>query len=254
MSCAGADPTYATFLSQPVEDEVAMVQRNGIATLRLCHHFAGPMQARGSGAIVLVSSGAGLVGGPNMVAYGATKAFDMVMAEALWAELHGAGVDVLGLVLGLTDTPAAVERVAAQLQAAFNAGPDEAQAVLRALYADEVELRHVPALPSDGIVDGARLRDASGREAAAVKGAIPDLHYAGVEVTVDGARVHVTAWIEGTLATGSTVHLLSDMSCTVRDDRIVGMEHRMDNATMAGWVEVAAAGGLSVPASYVDEA
>jgi short-subunit dehydrogenase len=41
-----------------------------------------------------------------MVAYGATKAFDMVMAEAMWAELHGTGVDVLGLVLGMTDTPA----------------------------------------------------------------------------------------------------------------------------------------------------
>ena len=41
-----------------------------------------------------------------MVAYGATKAFDMVMAEALWAELHDQGVDVLGLVLGVTDTPA----------------------------------------------------------------------------------------------------------------------------------------------------
>jgi uncharacterized protein len=41
-----------------------------------------------------------------MVAYGATKAFDMVMAEGLWAELHPSGVDVLGLVLGMTDTPA----------------------------------------------------------------------------------------------------------------------------------------------------
>ncbi len=104
--CAGADPNYATFLGQPVEDAVAMVQRNCISTVRLCHHFGGPMQDRGRGAIVLVSSGAGLVGAPNMVAYGATKAFDMVMAEALWAELHGHGVDVLGLMLGLTDTPA----------------------------------------------------------------------------------------------------------------------------------------------------
>ena len=41
-----------------------------------------------------------------MVAYGATKAFDMVFAEALWAELHDKGVDVLGLLLGKTDTPA----------------------------------------------------------------------------------------------------------------------------------------------------
>ena len=30
----------------------------------------------------------------------ASKAFDMVMAEALWSELHGQGVDVLSLVLG----------------------------------------------------------------------------------------------------------------------------------------------------------
>ena len=64
------------------------------------------MAARGAGGIVLVSSGGGLVGAPNMVAYGASKAFDMVMAEALWAELHDQGVDVLGLVLGVTDTPA----------------------------------------------------------------------------------------------------------------------------------------------------
>ena len=83
-----------------------MVQRNCVVPLRLSHHFAGPMKDRGRGGIIIVSSGAGLVGGRNMVAYGASKAFDMVMAEALWAELHASGVDVLGLVLGLTDTPA----------------------------------------------------------------------------------------------------------------------------------------------------
>lgn len=104
--CAGADTNYATFLNQPIDDAVAMIQRNCVAPIRLCHHFAAPMQDRGRGSIVLVCSGAGLVGGPNMVAYGATKAFDMVMAEALWAEMNGTGVDVLGLVLGLTDTPA----------------------------------------------------------------------------------------------------------------------------------------------------
>ena len=41
-----------------------------------------------------------------MVAYGASKAFDMVFAEALWTELHEKGVDVLGLILGKTNTPA----------------------------------------------------------------------------------------------------------------------------------------------------
>jgi short-subunit dehydrogenase len=64
------------------------------------------MVARGTGGIVVFGSGAGFVGAPNMVAYGASKAFDMVFAEALWSELHDKGVDVLGLILGKTDTPA----------------------------------------------------------------------------------------------------------------------------------------------------
>jgi short-subunit dehydrogenase len=106
MYCAGADPNYRPFLAEPVATALGMVQRNCVMPLRVVHHFAPPMVARGRGGIVLLSSGGGLVGAPNMVAYGASKAFDMVMAEALWAELHPSGVDVLGLVLGLTDTPA----------------------------------------------------------------------------------------------------------------------------------------------------
>ena len=85
--CAGADPDYEPFLAGGVERATAMV-------------------ARGRGGIVILGSAAGFAGAPNMVAYAASKAFDMVMAEALWAELHEQGVDVLGLILGLTDTPA----------------------------------------------------------------------------------------------------------------------------------------------------
>jgi short-subunit dehydrogenase len=106
MYCAGADPNYEPFLANPIEVALGLVQRNCVVPMQLCHHFAGPMVARARGGIVLVSSGAGLAGGQNMVAYCASKAFDMVMAEALWAELHGKGVDVLGLVLSVTDTPA----------------------------------------------------------------------------------------------------------------------------------------------------
>ena len=106
MYCAGADPDYQPFLAHAVDAALAMVQRNCAVPLQVCHHFAGPMVERGRGGIVLLSSGAGMVGGPNMVAYAASKAFDTVMAEALWAELHDQGVDVLGLVLGATDTPA----------------------------------------------------------------------------------------------------------------------------------------------------
>src|SRR3984957_3268885 len=104
--CAGADPNFAPFLANSIETAEAMVHRNCMVPMQLCHHFAAPMVERGRGGIVVFGSGAGLAGGPNMVAYGASKAFDMVFAEALWAELHDKGVDVLGLILGKTDTPA----------------------------------------------------------------------------------------------------------------------------------------------------
>jgi uncharacterized protein len=104
--CAGADPNFQPFLSSPVSVAEAMIQRNCTVPVQLCHHFAPAMVERGRGGIVVFGSGAGFVGAPNMVAYGATKAFDMVFAEALWGELHDKGVDVLGLILGKTDTPA----------------------------------------------------------------------------------------------------------------------------------------------------
>jgi uncharacterized protein len=104
--CAGADPNFEPFLANPIQTAEAMVQRNCVVPMQLCHHFAKGMVERGRGGIVIFGSGAGLAGGPNMVAYGATKAFDMVFAEALWSELHDKGVDVLGLILAKTDTPA----------------------------------------------------------------------------------------------------------------------------------------------------
>ena len=87
--CAGADPDFEPFLANPVSKAEAMIQRNCTVPLQLCHHFAQPMVARGTGGIVVLGSGAGFAGAPNMVAYAATKAFDMVFAEALWSELHG---------------------------------------------------------------------------------------------------------------------------------------------------------------------
>jgi short-subunit dehydrogenase len=106
MYCAGADTNFQPFLDNPVDVALGLVQRNCVVPMQLCHQFASSMVSRGKGGIVVVSSGAALVGARRMVAYGASKAFDMVMTEALWAELHDKGVDVLSLVLGTTDTPA----------------------------------------------------------------------------------------------------------------------------------------------------
>lgn len=104
--CAGADADYTALLDAPLGAAEAMIHRNCTVLVQLCHAFAGPMVDRGRGGIVVFGSGAGFAGVPKLATYGATKAFDMVFAEGLWAELRPHGVDVLGLVLGETDTPA----------------------------------------------------------------------------------------------------------------------------------------------------
>jgi uncharacterized protein len=120
--CAGADPEYRPFLDQPVEAAHAMLRRNCAVPMELCHHLAGPMVARGRGGIVIFGSGAGFAGAQNMAAYGASKAFDMVFAEALWTEVAPQGVDVLGLILADTDTPS-LRRL--RYERGLAAGPDE---------------------------------------------------------------------------------------------------------------------------------
>ena len=102
---AGADTYTKSFLDLPVDVWQEMVTRNCSTLMRATHHFAGPMVDRGRGGIVLISSGAAWAGGARIAVYGATKAFDLLLAESLWAELAPSGVHVLGMVLGTTDTP-----------------------------------------------------------------------------------------------------------------------------------------------------
>jgi short-subunit dehydrogenase len=73
--------------------------------LELAHRFLPPMVARGRGGFVVMSSLAGLQGSPPISTYAATKAFGAILAEGLWAELRGTGVDVLTCVAGAVSTP-----------------------------------------------------------------------------------------------------------------------------------------------------
>ena len=102
---AGSDDRNAAFLDKDLNAHLALVRRNCTTVLEAAHHFGGAMVARRRGGLILLTSGAAWAGGATHAAYGATKAFDLILAEALWAEWHTAGVDVLALVLGRTDTP-----------------------------------------------------------------------------------------------------------------------------------------------------
>ena len=104
---AGAVSHFGDFLDDDRAVAARMIRLGVDAPTRLCHHFAGPMRWRGRGGIVLVGSLAGYAGAPGEIVYAAAKAFARTFAEGLWHELKPHGVDVQGLILGLTRTPSA---------------------------------------------------------------------------------------------------------------------------------------------------
>jgi short-subunit dehydrogenase len=103
---AGADTNGSLFLKGEIAKWDKLVTMNVLTTMRLAHHFADGMAARGHGGILLVGSGACYGGLNGISVYAGSKAFVMCFAEGLWAELRHSGVDVLNLILGRTDTPA----------------------------------------------------------------------------------------------------------------------------------------------------
>ena len=67
---------------------------------------------RGRGAVVLMSSLTAFQGSPYASIYGATKAFNLSLAEALWSELAASGVKVIASCAGATLTPGYLKRSA----------------------------------------------------------------------------------------------------------------------------------------------
>jgi short-subunit dehydrogenase len=63
------------------------------------------MVQRGRGGIILMSSLSAFHGTALVATYAATKAFSLMLGEALWEELRGSGVDVLVVCPGATRTP-----------------------------------------------------------------------------------------------------------------------------------------------------
>lgn len=119
------------FLEQSLATKLRMIDVNCRGPVVLCHELGAGMRARGRGGIVLMGSMAGMQGSPRLATYAASKAFDLVLAESLWGELHEHGVDVIACVAGATRTPG-FEQVASTSK-----GPvmDPAQVVEEAIAA-----------------------------------------------------------------------------------------------------------------------
>ena len=96
--------TSGPFLETDAEKELEMLHVNARAPLVLTKALAPAMVRRGRGGIIFLSSMAGMMSLPYMANYAATKAYDLMLGEALWYELKGKGVDVLSLAPGAVKT------------------------------------------------------------------------------------------------------------------------------------------------------
>lgn len=100
-----AHSVIGPFVERPLEEHLRVIDVNCRGPLALAHAFGGAMARRGRGGLVVMTSLAASQGNPLLASYAASKAFELVLAEGLWAELRGRGVDVLACRAGATRTP-----------------------------------------------------------------------------------------------------------------------------------------------------
>ncbi len=100
------------FLDQSQEDLLRVLDVNIRGPMLFVRTLAPAMWARGRGAVVLMSSLAGLQGSPRIATYAASKAFNTILAEGLWGELRQNGIDVLASCAGAIRTPGYIESTA----------------------------------------------------------------------------------------------------------------------------------------------
>ncbi len=90
------------FLQIPIDDAIKTIDLNIKVPLQLTQHFAAKMQARRKGGILIMSSIVAFQGVPNIANYAASKAYDLVFAEGIAAELEPSNIDVLSVNPGFT--------------------------------------------------------------------------------------------------------------------------------------------------------
>lgn len=123
------------WLDVPLAMKQAVVSVNVQTPLVMVDRLSRPMADRGHGGIILTSSMSALRGAPRQAIYAATKAFELILAETLWAELREHGVDVLAFVPGMVKTPSFERSGASKAALAVLPPVTPEQAVAEALAA-----------------------------------------------------------------------------------------------------------------------
>jgi short-subunit dehydrogenase len=93
------------FIKNSTENNSQAAQLNMLTPLHMVRLYGERMLTKGKGAVVLMTSMAGLQGSGYLSVYAATKAFNRILAESLWYEWKNNGVDVIACCAGATATP-----------------------------------------------------------------------------------------------------------------------------------------------------
>ena len=95
-------PDLLTDRNWPAQQKYIELMMTSVAGM--CHHFIPPMQQRGFGRVLNVSSVAGHVSLSGDTSYGPTKAYLIALSKGLAATTRAQGVHVLALCPGFTHT------------------------------------------------------------------------------------------------------------------------------------------------------
>jgi 3-dehydrosphinganine reductase len=153
------------FIDQTLADHQAQIHTNYLGTLYLAHAAVPHMVAGGGGKLVLISSGAGIVGLYGYASYGPTKFAIRGLAESLRVELAPHKISVTLVMPGDTQTP--------QLEAELPARP----------------------LVTSKLAEGAKVMSAEAVAEKFIQGA-----ERGKFLVTYGLQLHALAYLQGLIA------------------------------------------------------
>jgi uncharacterized protein len=106
LLCANAGVgVYGGFSEETdLEEEIGLINLNVTSQVHLIKLISRDMLTRGGGDILITSSVAGVLPGPRMAVYAASKAFLRSFGQAIRNELKDKGINVTVLMPGPTDT------------------------------------------------------------------------------------------------------------------------------------------------------
>jgi ketosteroid isomerase-like protein len=146
-----------------------------------------------------------------------------------------------------------VNGIAKEIEAGFAVGPAQGMVAMATYYADVMEQRHVPPQPTDGPVDGRKLREGHALHASSAKD-VPGSHEAKVRVEGDDIVVDMAS---NSAQDGEPYTIRTTLVLEVRGGQIVTFEGRQSPEDRAlAWklsAERMVASGTEFPKDYAEE-